>query len=83
MLTPNDGIEGFTLANCRRTEKPRRYRSEVNADGGAGGVGAQLTPAQDADSSLAPGASETVQFAIGLQGQEPFTFFVNMRGDAR
>ncbi len=55
----------------------------LNADGGAGGVGAQLTPAQNPDSSLAPGASEIVQFAIGLQAREPFTFFVNIRGDAR
>ncbi len=55
----------------------------LNADGGAGGVGAQLTPAQDADSSLAPGASETVQFVIGLQAPDPFTFLINMRGDAR
>jgi hypothetical protein len=53
----------------------------LNADGGVGGVGARLTLASTAGTPLLPGATETVEFVIGLQKQEPFTFFVNLLGD--
>jgi hypothetical protein len=52
----------------------------LNADGGAGGVGARLTLPDSATTPFQPGASSTVEFLIGLQQQEPFTFFVNMLG---
>ena len=53
----------------------------LNADGGTGGVGARLTIPSSASTPLLPGATETVEFVIGLQLQEPFTFLVNMIGD--
>jgi hypothetical protein len=52
----------------------------LNADGGAGGVGARLT-IPDNSPLLLPGATETFELIIGLQTQEPFTFLVNMLGD--
>ena len=52
----------------------------LNADGGAGGVGARLTPPDSATTPFQPGASSTFEFLIGLQQREPFTFFVNMLG---
>ena len=52
----------------------------LNADGGAGGVGARLTVPNSATTPFEPGASSTFEFLIGLQRQEPFTFFVNMLG---
>ena len=52
----------------------------LNADGGAGGVGARLTLPDSATTLFQPGASSTFEFLIGLQQQEPFTFFVNMLG---
>jgi hypothetical protein len=55
----------------------------LNADGGAGGVGARLTPTDSVTTPFHPGASSTVEFLIGLQQQEPFTFFVNMLGEPR
>jgi hypothetical protein len=55
----------------------------LNADGGAGGVGARVTLPDSASNPLLPGAAETFEFVIGLQSQEPFTFFVNMLGDPR
>jgi hypothetical protein len=51
----------------------------LNADGGAGGLGARLTP-PDAD-NLLPGNSQPFKFLIGLQNSEPFTFLVNILGD--
>jgi hypothetical protein len=53
----------------------------LNADGGAGGIGARLTLLDHTSTPLLPGATETFEFIIGLQTQEPFTFFVNMLGD--
>jgi hypothetical protein len=55
----------------------------LNADGGAGGVGARLTPPNSASTPLLPGVTETFQFIIGLQTQGPFTFFANMLGDSQ
>ena len=52
----------------------------LNADGGAGGVGARLTSPNGSGTPLEPGASSTFEFLIGLQKPEPFTFFVNMLG---
>lgn len=53
----------------------------LNADGGVGGVGARLTSPKSLSTAFVPGATETFEFVIGLQKQEPFTFFVNMLGD--
>jgi hypothetical protein len=53
----------------------------LNANSGAGGVGARLTLPDSATSLFLPGASSTVEFLIGLQQREQFTFFVNMLGD--
>ena len=53
----------------------------LNADGGAGGVGARLTSPNGSSTPLEPGASSTFEFLIGLQRREPFTFFVNMLGE--
>ena len=55
----------------------------LNADGGAGGVGARLTLPHSPTTSFQPGASSTFEFLIGLQQREPFTFFVNMLGEPR
>jgi hypothetical protein len=52
----------------------------LNADGGAGGVGARLTAA-DVTNKLLPGNTETYEFVIGLQTPEQFTFLVNIMGD--
>jgi hypothetical protein len=52
----------------------------LNADVGPGGVGATVTP-EVAGDVLAPDASVTVAFVIGLQTQERFTFFVNVFGE--
>jgi hypothetical protein len=51
----------------------------LNADGGAGGIGANLTP-DVGDQALAPDESVTVDFLIGLQQRRRFTFFVNPLG---
>ena len=51
----------------------------LNADGGAGGIGARLRPTE---TIFQPGASSTFEFLIGLQNQEPFTFLVNMLGES-
>jgi hypothetical protein len=53
----------------------------LNADGAPGGVGATVTPAVAGD-VLAPGASVTAEFVIGLQTPERFTFFVNLLGES-
>ena len=53
----------------------------LNADHGAGGIGARLTSPDSASKPVLPGATEVFEFIIGLQTQEPFTFFVNMLGD--
>jgi hypothetical protein len=53
----------------------------LNADGGAGGVGARVTPPGSSATPFQPGASSTFEFLIGLQNQAPFTFFVSMLGD--
>ena len=52
----------------------------LNADGGAGGVGARLTSPDSASMPFQPGATSTFEFVIGLQSPDPFTFFVNMLG---
>ena len=52
----------------------------LDADGGAGGVGAKLTPDVGADRILAPGEAFTARFIIGLQHRSPFTFFVDLHG---
>jgi Concanavalin A-like lectin/glucanases superfamily len=49
----------------------------LNGDEGAQGIGAMLTP-DIGDDIFAPGASITVDFVIGLQGRERFTFFVDL-----
>ena len=53
----------------------------LNADGGAGGVGARLTLPNSTTTPFQPGASSTFEFLIGLQQREPFTFLVNMLGE--
>ncbi len=52
----------------------------LNAEGGAGGVGARRRIADT--SILAPGSTGTFDFLIGLQNREPFTFLVNVLGNA-
>jgi hypothetical protein len=52
----------------------------LNADGGPDGVGATVTP-EVAGYVLAPGASVTAEFVLGLQEQKPFTFLVNLFGE--
>ena len=49
----------------------------LDADEGVQGVGATV-PLVMADEVLAPGATVTVEFVIGLQEQAPFTFFVDL-----
>ncbi len=51
----------------------------LNADGNADGTGATLTP-KIMDDILVPGASMTVDFVIGMQGKEVFTFVVDILG---
>jgi hypothetical protein len=53
----------------------------LNADGGAGGVGARLTSSNGSSTSIEAGTSSTFEFLIGLRQQEPFTFLVNMLGE--
>jgi hypothetical protein len=55
----------------------------LNANGDPGGVGARLTLPNSANTPIEPGASSTFEFLIGLQQQQPFTFFVNMLGEPR
>jgi hypothetical protein len=55
----------------------------LNADGGPGGVGARLTPPDSDSTVLVPGATQSVEFIIGLQSSDRFIFFVNLLGDAR
>jgi hypothetical protein len=55
----------------------------LNADGGAGGVGARLTLPNSATTPFEPGASNIFEFLIGLQQREPFTFLVNMLGEPK
>jgi hypothetical protein len=52
----------------------------LNADAGTQGVGATRTPALG-DDILGPGETVTVEFVIGLQVQEQFTFFVDLFGE--
>ena len=55
-----------------------------NADGGPGGVGAQLTVPQDdgfADGVLSPDEFVDVPFIICLTQRQPFTFVVDVFGD--
>jgi hypothetical protein len=52
----------------------------LNADGSSGGVGATVTP-NVGDAVLAPGEPVTVDFAIGLQTLERFTFLVDLFGE--
>ena len=52
----------------------------LNADGGAGGVGATLTPDVGDDGVLSPAESFTVDFVIGLQTRNRFRFFVDLLG---
>lgn len=52
----------------------------LNADGGAGGVGATLTPDVGDDGVFSPGESFTAVFEIGLQKKEEFTFLVDLLG---
>jgi hypothetical protein len=54
----------------------------LNADGGAGGVGARVSVGNSGPLSL-PGTTETFEFLIGLQSRDPFTFFVNVLGDTQ
>jgi hypothetical protein len=46
------------------------------------GRGARLTPDIGSDGVLAPGETATVEFRIGLQSRRPFTFLVNVFGEA-
>ena len=48
----------------------------LNADGGAGGVGATVSIID----TLASGDTVTQEFVIGLTQQAPFEFFVNVFG---
>ncbi len=52
----------------------------VNADAGAGGVGATLSP-DIGDGILSAGESVTVTFIIRLATQDPFSFRVSVRGE--
>jgi hypothetical protein len=52
----------------------------LNADEGTQGVGATRTP-EVGDRVLAPGETVTVDFVIGLQARERFTFFVDLFGE--
>jgi hypothetical protein len=52
----------------------------LNADGAPGGVGATVIPEVVGD-VLAPGASMTAEFVIGLQTRERFTFLVDVLGE--
>ncbi len=52
----------------------------VNADGGAGAVGATVSP-DVGDGVLQPGESMTVEFVIRHRGQAPLTFSVALRGE--
>jgi hypothetical protein len=52
----------------------------LNANGAPGGVGATVTPEVPED-VLAPGASVTAEFVLGLRERERFTFFVNAFGE--
>jgi hypothetical protein len=52
----------------------------LNADEGTQGVGATVT-LEAGDRVLAPGETVTVDFVIGLQVQERFTFFVDLFGE--
>jgi hypothetical protein len=47
----------------------------------AAGKGTRQTPDVGGDGMLSPGESVAVEFAIGLQTREPFTFFVNVFGE--
>jgi hypothetical protein len=47
----------------------------------AGGKGTRQTPDVGSDGVLAPGESITVEFGIGLQTRQPFTFLVNVFGE--
>ena len=53
----------------------------LNADGNAGNAGATLTP-DVVDGVFVPGESMTVNFVIGLQDIEKFTFVVDLLGVA-
>jgi hypothetical protein len=52
----------------------------LNAVGGPGGVGARLIPDVGTDGVLSPSESVTVDFLIGLQAREHFTFLTNLLG---
>ncbi len=52
----------------------------LNANGGAGGVGARVK-FPDVNSPFSPGATQTLEFVIGLQTTDRFTFLVNVLGD--
>jgi hypothetical protein len=52
----------------------------LNADGGAGGRGANLMPEID-DELLVPEESVTAVFVIGLQQRRPFIFLVDLLGE--
>jgi hypothetical protein len=51
----------------------------LNADGGAQGAGATLTP-DSRTNAWASGGPMTVDFVIGLQVRKPFTFFIDLLG---
>jgi hypothetical protein len=53
---------------------------QLNADEGPGGVGATVAP-QVGDRVLSPGESVAVEYVIGLQAREPFTFMVELFGE--
>jgi hypothetical protein len=52
----------------------------LNADEGARGVGATVTP-DVGEQLLSPGETVQVDFIIGLQTRSPFTFFVDLFGE--
>jgi hypothetical protein len=54
----------------------------VNANGGSGGVGARVN-FPNFDTPLEPGATQTLDFSIGLQTRDQFNFLVNVLGDAQ
>jgi hypothetical protein len=52
----------------------------LNAAEGAQGEGATVTP-EVGDEILGPGETVTVDFVIGLQARERFTFFIDLFGE--
>jgi len=50
----------------------------LNADGGPGGVGSELTPDVGNDGTLSPSESFSAEFVVGLHSRRRFEFFVDL-----